>query len=194
MSDQSTSIDDLLYHEEETPARDRPRRGRVRSWATAGLIAAACTAMVVFGARMFGFAVPATAAFAGCLALVVLRRTVRSVAAPAPARLRRVGADPEDGSYVFGSQDGLREAVHRWETRLRWTQHDASRFTEVMLPVLGGLVDERLRQRHGLTRASDPARARVICGEELWAFLDNPGRRKPSAKDCAVFVSQLEKL
>ncbi|MDG4763836.1 hypothetical protein O7632_06890 [Solwaraspora sp. WMMD406] len=194
MSDQSTSIDDLLYHEEEPPARDKPRRGGLVSWLTALLIAAAGTAVLVFGLRMLGLAVPVVAVFAGCLALVLLRRILRSVTPPPPIRLRRVGADPEDGSYVFTSQDGLLEAVRRWEHQLRGAQHDATRFTETVLPLLGELADERLRQRHGLTRASDPDRARVILGEHLWDFLDTRTRRKPSVKDCAMFVGQLERI
>ncbi|WP_326551483.1 hypothetical protein [Micromonospora sp. NBC_01813] len=194
MTDQQTSIDDLLYHEEEPSAAPSRERGRAWSWLSAVLIAAAGAATVLLGLRIFGLAVPIEAVFAGCLALVVLRRTVRSVAPVSPPKLRRVGTDPEDGSYVFGTQDGLREAVRQWEGRLKSAQHDAGRFTEFMLPVLGELVDERLRQRHGLTRASDPQRARAICGDELWNFLNTPARRKPSAKDYAVFVSQLEKM
>lgn len=196
MGDQQTSIDDLLGHEEERPAPEpdaRPR-GRIRRWFSALLIAAAGTAVVVFGLRAFGLAVPVVAVFGGCLALVALRRTVRSVAAPKPVKLRRVGIDPEDGSYVFGSEDGLREAVRRWESRLRSGHRDAARFTEVMAPVLADLVDERLRQRHGFTRASDPQRARAICGDELWQLLDAPVRRAPSAKDYALLISQLEKI
>jgi len=194
VSDPQTSIDDLLYHDEEAPPRERRAPGRVRSWLTALALAAAGTAAVLLGLRLFGLTVPVEAVFAGCLALVVLRRTVRSVAAPPPVKLRRVGSDPEDGSYVFGSEDGLREAVGRWERRLRAGQGDAGRFAEVTLPALGELVDERLRHRYGLTRATDPQRAREICGDELWNFLNTPARRKPSAKDCAVFVSQLEMI
>jgi hypothetical protein len=194
MSDQQTSIDDLLYHEEETPVAPRRERSRVRSWLTAVLIAAAGTAVVLLGLRLFGLTMPVGAVFAGCLALVVLRRTVRSVAVAPQPKLRRVGTDPEDGSYVFSTGDGLREAVRQWESRLKSAQHDAGRFTESILPVLGELVDERLRQRHGITRDSDPQRARVICGDELWDFLTTSSRRKPSAKDYAVFVSQLEKI
>ncbi|WP_460913745.1 hypothetical protein [Plantactinospora veratri] len=60
--------------------------------------------------------------------------------------------------------------------------------------MLAELVDELLRQRHGVTRASDPERARGLLGEPLWNFLDTPPKRTPAPRDLAAIVAQLEKL
>jgi len=63
-----------------------------------------------------------------------------------------------------------------------------------VLPVLAELTDERLRLRHGLTRATDPRRARELIGEPLWLALSEPGRRPPKRTDLATFVEALERL
>jgi hypothetical protein len=84
--------------------------------------------------------------------------------------------------------------VHRWEAKLGWSQGEPERFDRAVLPVLGELVDELLRQRRGFTRSTDPARARALLGEPLWKFLDTPTKRTPPPRDLAAFVAQLEKL
>jgi len=193
---ESIGIDDLLRHEEDAPSRRRQRSPGRWAWLRTLLVAAAATAVVVLGLWMSGVALPIPAIFTGCLAMLVLRMVVRQVAAP-PAtvsRTRVAGSGEEDGHYVFTNQDGLRDAVNRWEKPLRSAQHDANRFTQLVQPAIGELVDERLRQRHGLTRASDPVRARAILGEELWDLLTYPAKRKPTPRDSAVLVGQLEKL
>jgi hypothetical protein len=60
--------------------------------------------------------------------------------------------------------------------------------------VFAELTDERLRLRHGITRASDPRRARELLGEPLWQLLGDPGRRPPKARDLATHVETLERL
>jgi hypothetical protein len=60
--------------------------------------------------------------------------------------------------------------------------------------VLGELADERLRIHHGITRASDPRRARALLGEPLWLALADPGRRPPRQRDLAAYVETLERL
>ena len=74
------------------------------------------------------------------------------------------------------------------------SQSDPNAFSRNVLPVLAELTDERLRLRHGLTRASDPRRARELLGEPLWQLLTEPGRRPPKAKDLTMYVESLERL
>ncbi|MEV0727835.1 hypothetical protein [Polymorphospora sp. NPDC050346] len=184
------SIDDLLQHEEEPPPRLRRDRSGLRLWLRTVAIAAACTAVTLFGLRLFGFAVPMVAVFAGFLALLVLRQVTARLAPPAPVRplLRE-----DDGAYNWSAQDALQTAVGRWETVLARAQNDPERFNQVVLPALGELVDERLRQRHGFTRATDPERARALLTDPLWKLLTTPARRKPRPADIAAAVAQLEK-
>jgi hypothetical protein len=84
--------------------------------------------------------------------------------------------------------------VRRWEHRLSWSQSDPDAFSRNVLPVLAELTDERLRLRHGITRASDPRRARELIGEPMWALLSEPGRRAPKSRDLATYVDTLERL
>ncbi|MEQ4305935.1 hypothetical protein ABNF97_31890 [Plantactinospora sp. B6F1] len=197
MSGSSTSIFDLLQDEEEQqrPTTARPRAG-IGGWLRLVLAAAGLAAAVVLGLRMAGVGLSAVAVFAGFLAVLLLRRLARALAPPppVPVRLRRpADRGEEDGSYDWSVRDALGSSVHRWEAKLTWSQGQPERFARAVLPVLGELVDELLRQRHGVTRASDPDRARALLGEPLWNFLDTPPKRTPSPRDLAAIVAQLEK-
>jgi hypothetical protein len=70
---------------------------------------------------------------------------------------------------------------------------DPGRFARTVGAPIGELVDERLRQRHGITRETDPARAQAIVGENLWALL-GPQRRLPSAREVAAAVAELDRI
>jgi len=194
-----TSIDDLLGHEEE-PAPRQPKRVVATGagwWIRTLLMAGGLAAVAVFGMRMAGLTLAIPLAFAGCLALLLLRRVVALVTAPPLAKvgLRRVVGE-ESGAYNWrGSQDALRVAVHRWEVPLGWSRReDMGRYLRTVPKMLRELADERLRQRHGLTIASDPKSARVLLGEELWTILTTPVKRPVAPRELAASVSRLEKL
>jgi hypothetical protein len=126
-------------------------------------------------------------------AFVALRLLMLAVAdvAPPPAPKRTAG--PDTAASPHGA-DSLRSAVRQWEQRLEWSQSDPVAFARNVLPVLAELADERLRLRHGMTRASDPRRARELLGEPLWLALGDPGGRSPRARDLADYVAALERL
>jgi len=196
MTSPSASIYDLLEDEEEQPTAAR-RSAPVRAWLGNAFAAAGLTAAVVLGLRMVGIGVSPVAIFAGFLALLLIRRVGQALTPP-PARPVRIRRHPargeEDGSYDWADRDALGSSVHRWEAKFAWAQGEPDRFDRAVRPVLGELVDELLRQRHGITRATDPDRARRLLGESLWKFLETPARRTPPPRDLAVFVAQLEKL
>jgi hypothetical protein len=196
MTDANASIDDLLRHDEDAPARPKRLTTGTGWWVRTLLMAGGLAAVAVFGMRMGGLALPIPLAYAGCLALLMLRRVIALVAAPQQRRtgIPR-GAGEEPGSYNWlAEQDALRIAVTRWERRLSWYETDRERFQTSVRPMLGELVDERLRQRHGLTLGGDPDRARALIGDPLWNFLTTPAKRPPSPSDLAASVSRLEKL
>jgi hypothetical protein len=196
VTESSASIYDLLEDEDEQPGTAR-RGGGVRSWLRSVFAAGALAAAVVLGLRMVGVGVSPLAVFTGFLALLLIRRVARTLTPPPPPRIRIV-RDPErgeeDGSYNWADRDPLASSVHRWEAKLSWSQGEPERFDRAVLPVLGELVDELLRQRRGFTRSTDPARARALLGEPLWKFLNTPTKRTPPPRDLAAFVAQLEKL
>ncbi|WCN82360.1 hypothetical protein [Micromonospora sp. LH3U1] len=192
----STSIDDLLAFEEEAaPEGPQARRSRwgpvVRSLAWA----AGVVAVLIVGLRAVGLQISLPVLIAGVLAVLAVRRITALLAPPPPPPPgRRVGTGEEDGSYNWGARDALRGAINRWELPLDWSNTRLERFTEVVLPRIGELADERMRLKHGVTRESDPARARVLLGDRLWTFLATPPRRTPSPRDLAVIVAELEKI
>ncbi|MDG4760022.1 hypothetical protein [Micromonospora sp. WMMD710] len=192
----STSIDDLLAFEEEAaPAGPQERGSRARPVLRSLAAAAAVVAVLLVGLRAVGLQVSLPVLIAGVLAVLAVRRVTTLLAPPPPPPpAGRTATGEEDGSYRWGSRDALRAAINGWERPLDWSSGHRERFTERILPRLGELADERLRQRHGLTRESDPTRARALLGDQLWSFLATPSRRPPSPRDVAAIVAELEKI
>jgi len=114
---------------------------------------------------------------------------VSEVAPPALPKRRSSGAG---SGRVQG--DALRAAVRRWERSLDRAHSDADLYARNVLPALAELADERLRLRHGITRASDPRRARELLGDPLWAALHDRGRHTAKASELETYVTVLERL
>ncbi|MGC4809282.1 hypothetical protein ACLQ29_01965 [Micromonospora sp. DT228] len=192
----STSIDDLLGSEEEAaPRGPQEPRSRVGPVVRALAWAAAVVAVLLVGLRAVGLQVSLPVLVAGVLAVLAVRRVTALLAPPPPSPAGgRGGTGEEDGSYNWGARDALRTAINRWEWPLDWSTTRPERFTGVVLPRIAELADERMRLKHGVTRESDPARARVLLGDRLWTFLETPPRRTPSPRDLAVIVAELEKI
>ncbi|MEH0931887.1 hypothetical protein [Micromonospora sp. CPCC 205558] len=192
----STSIDDLLAFEEEgAPAGPRARDSRWRPVLRSLAWAAALVAVLLVGLRAVGLQVSLPVLIAGVLAVLAVRRVTALLAPPPPPPAGgRAGTGEEDGSYNWAARDALRSAINRWEWPLDWSSNRPERFTGTVLPRIGELADERMRLKHGVTRESDPARARALLGDRLWTFLETPPRRTPSPRDLAVIVAELESI
>jgi hypothetical protein len=202
MSEPSGGLDDLFAAASEPrvveePVDDEPRPRSRAGWIIRNLLLITiATVVTVAVLRSFRIQVSILLVVAAFVALRLLMLAVAEVAPPSlPKRSggRRNSAD-DDGLYSWGGTDSLRAAVRRWEHRLSWSQSDPDAFSRNVLPVLAELTDERLRLRHGITRASDPRRARELIGEPMWALLSEPGRRAPKPRDLATYVDTLERL
>jgi hypothetical protein len=199
--EQSGGLDDLFAFAEE-PAVEEPVEADERppsraAWVLRNLLLiAGATVVTVAALRLAGISAPIVLIVTAFVALRLLMLAVSEVAPPPmpkPPSIRRNSAD-DDGLYRWAGTDSLRAAVRRWEQRLDWSQSDPETFSRSVLPVLAELTDERLRLRHGITRASDPRRARELLGEPLWLTLADPGRRPPKGKDLTMYVDTLERL
>lgn len=195
MSEPTTTIDDLLRHDEE-PEPTTGRKGTAIGWLLRSALAAgAMTAVAIVGLRLFGLDVSGVGVFAGFAALLLIRRvSIRLAPASASRPARRPAPRGADRFDQSGGQDALLAAVRQWEQRLTGWEADRQAFGWTVPPSLGELADERLRQRHGLTREADPARARKLLGEPLWTWLACPPNRRPTAGEYAAIVSRLESL
>jgi hypothetical protein len=159
------------------------------------LLVAVATVVTVAALRSAGIGISVLIVVAAFVALRLLMLAVAMVAPPpVPKPATRRSTADDDGLYRWAGSDSLRSAVRRWEQRLEWSQSDPASFSRNVLPVLAELTDERLRLRHGITRASDPRRARELLGEPLWLMLADPGRRPPRPRDLATYVETLERL
>jgi hypothetical protein len=191
-------LDELFAFGEE-PAAEEPQPAEERPRSRAGwvirnvLLVVVATVVTVAGLRAAGMQISLLVIVAAFVALRLLMLAVAEVAPPVFPRSRSRRGE-ENGAYHWDGADSLRAAVRRWEQRLQWSQSDADRFSRNVLPVLAELTDERLRLRHGITRTSDPRRARELIGEPMWQLLADQGRRTPKAKELAAYVETLERL
>ena len=173
---------------EEGPAPERRRSPVPRVIGEVALIGLT-TVVVVAALRAGGVRIPLLLIVAALLALRLVLWAASAVAPP-PAPNPRSRSGPDDPAAA----DALRAAVSRWEGNLERAQSDPDRRARNVLPVLAELTDERLRLQHGITRATDPQRARELLGEELWSALADSGRRGLKARDVETFVNVLERL
>jgi hypothetical protein len=193
----TTSLDDLLRHEEPVPL-NRPSeslgRFALRIVWHAGVLAAATYGIL----RLSGHTMPPVLLFASFAAILLIWRAAQAVAEPldAPVRdlVRRQAGARDNRPTWYPGQDGVIHALRRWESRLVWSATSSDRFVQTLPRHLGEVVDERLRQRHGITRASDPDRARAACGEQLWTFLHEPARYRPSRAVLTAMITEMERL
>jgi hypothetical protein len=193
--ERDVGIDELLG----VPAVDGQAESRPEKTPTfgSGLFWRALTAAIIAGAAYVvllatGYKIPYILLFAVFFTLLALRRALRVVSAP---RLS-VDAPPQPVARIDPTQvaDGMQLALSRWDTRLSWRERDPQRFMSEVRPRLADIADERLRQRHGVTRADDPRRARELMGERLWTFLFSPLASAPNPRELAAVVDDMEKL
>jgi hypothetical protein len=175
-------LDDLLG-EVEAPT---PPTSRVGRWALRGVVQTFVVTLIAYTlVRAIGLAPPFLLILSIAGGAVLVRLAAVSVKPPRGHRPTRLVATR--AAEPPARADGVLAAVRHWDRRLAGTGRGP---TEQGLSVaLGELADERLRQRHGLTRASDPARARALLGEPVWALLgtgtvrERVGERSGSARD-----------
>jgi hypothetical protein len=185
-----TSLGELLRHEEDSAVGAEPVSG-IRWWLRSLFVAVGLTALTVFGLRLYGIGVSVVAVLTAVLTLLLLRRVTAQLAPPQLSRQLVVATEAD---YRVNEPDGVRSEVSRWERRLQWSHGELERFVRTMRPLLADLVDERLRQQHGITRASDPMRARAMLGEPLWALLHGRVYRTPIRREFAEILAKLESL
>jgi hypothetical protein len=191
---EQVTLDQLLGEVGEWSPPEPERRSR---WWLRDSIIALTTAFGIFVIlRALSLHAPYAVLASVVFTLLLLRRAllVVPVPAPPPSLYSEVWGAVDDQGPRLAPVDGVVRAVERWEARFGWTERDASRFTSAVHPRLYELVDERLRQRHGITMRNDPPRARALIGEQLWTFLHERVARTPSAREITAIVGDMEKI
>jgi hypothetical protein len=190
------SLDDLFSARDE-PVVEEPAEAPVAKPRSKGLwllrnalLVAAASTVTVAALRAGGLHAPLILVVAAFIGLRLIMLAVSEVAPP-PLPKRPAGGS---GSSSGPGSDALRAAVRRWERTLDRAHADPDLYSRNVLPVLAELTDERLRLRHGITRASDPRRARELLGDPMWEALHDPGRRAAKTRDLEAFVDALEQL
>ncbi|GGN58120.1 hypothetical protein GCM10010112_11650 [Actinoplanes lobatus] len=181
------AADGRVVAEEREPVTRR-RSAAITLIGNAAVIGLA-TVVATAGLRALGLTISLLLLIALLTGLRLLIHAVAAVAPPPGPRLRSgIGAEAPP------AVDALRATVRRWERNLDQAHSDPDLHARNVLPVLAELADERLRLRHGITRASDPRRARELLGDDLWATLSGPGRRALKARDVETYLDAMERL
>jgi len=180
-----TRLDDL-FGEVESP---RPVR-RASRWVLLGLLQTFVVTIVMYTLiRLIGLDPPFLLVLAVGGGVVLVRLAAVSVRPPRGHRPARFGATRP--AEPPARADGVLVAIRRWDRRLANTDSGLSES-------LGELADERLRQRHGITRASDPDRARALLGEPVWALLgvgsDRTARGAVTPAQAETAIRRLESM
>jgi hypothetical protein len=191
-----TSLDELLRYEEEPPPPPPPRDDN-RRWAIRVGVVSVLGAGVAYALLLTsGVAIPyLLLLFILVVAQVVRRVLVLSAADPVPSTLRRSSAEwPGQDQWAELPRDGLHLATARWDTRLGWMRlrDGPEQFARNVQPRLVEIIDERLRLKHGITRAREPERARAVLGETLWRFVTAPVTWSISGRDVAALIEAME--
>lgn len=186
-----TRLDDLL--DEVEPARTSPRP-RPSLPVRGVLLTLAMSAVAYTGFRAFGLAPPYPLIVAIAAAAVLIRTATKASTQRSGRRVRQLLRPPAAAAADDARPDGVFDAVRRWDRLLNQGSTTRSGGVAALTANLGELADERLRQRHGLTRASDPRRARSLLGEELWALLIGHTARPPTAAELTSAIHRLENL
>jgi hypothetical protein len=196
----SVGLDELMDvgEDEFEPAPRIGWPGFVRRALYIAVLSALLASVLSFGVLPLArLSVPFVLLLGGIAGLLTLRAVAGSVAQAeelhAGALVRMAsGATRETIPHLY--DDGLYRTLRRWEMRLDWAGTERARFQRRMPGLLGELVDERLRQHHGITRASDPARSRQLCGERLWAFLHEELPGVPAPRELVALVEKMETI
>jgi hypothetical protein len=186
-------LDDLFSFRDEPPVEEAEPVAERRStglWILRNvllIVAATVVTVAALRAANIHISLLLIVAFFAGLRLVLF--AVAEVAPPPQPKRRSSSA-----SSGRNQADSLRAAVRRWERSLDRAHSDADLYARNVLPALAERTDERLRLRHGITRASDPRRARELLGDPLWAALHDRGRHTAKASELETYVTALERL
>lgn len=191
-------LDELLRSDAGTPDAAAEDRSREAWYLNAALQIFLGSAVVYTLFRGVGLAPPYPLVVAACAGAVLVRRSVLAAGEPPWLRtaevVERLTGPRGTDEAAAESRDGMIDAIRRWERRLDWGLMVPLRFSETISRRLGAVADERLRQRHGITRTTDPLRARSLLGEDLWRLLHDQSRTVPSRHEIATAVRRLEGL
>jgi hypothetical protein len=187
-------LDDLfgiaeVQQRTEEPEAEAKRRSLAIALAGNALVIGLAAVVITAGLRAVDTSISLLLLISLLLGLRLVIHAVKAVAPPPAPRLRS-----RTGSGTPPAADALRAAVRRWEQNLDRAHSDPDLYARNVLPVLAELTDERLRLRHGITRASDPRRARELLGDNLWSALSGPGRRALKARDVETYLDAMERL
>lgn len=98
---------------------------------------------------------------------------------------------------TFGPEQRPYTDLYFLEYRLSWGSVERARFEQRVRPLLTRVIEERLRQRHGVDANQDPEKARGIVGDHLWQLMTAPARmdaQPPSHREMTAWVGAIEKI
>lgn len=167
---------------------DDARAWAGRATAVAAGVSAGVSAVIYVVLTIYQFRVPFLQLWVLGTAILLVPWTLRTLHGPPPTP--DPGFDPNEADLEMRPFS----QVERWRRRLETTSDDVEWFTRVVRARLVVLVGQRLRQRHGVKMAEDPARARAILGGPLYEFLNEPLPRTPTPHELEQLITRMEEI
>lgn len=123
--------------------------------------------------------------------LVTARTAIPSGAGRDSGQKGRARTEAEQYQADVAASEADFPAFLEISSDVTWATVSQRHFDHGIRPRLARLLDTRLAERHGVTIASQPARARELAGEDLWPLVD-PAR--PLSEDSNAPGITLAKL
>ncbi len=151
-------------------------------WIVVGFMAVAVLDAGYVAGKLAGLALAGTV-----LALVGLLTARTAI----PSGRRKTRAEAEQHQADVAASQADFPAFLEISSDVTWATVSQRHFDRGIRPRLARLLDTRLAERHGVTIASQPDRARELAGEDLWPLID-PAR--PLSEDSNAPGVSLAKL
>jgi hypothetical protein len=130
-------------------------------------------------------------AFAGTVLALVGLLTARSAI---PSARKKAGAGPDKHRPDPAASRGDFPVFLEISSDVTWATVSQRHFDHGIRPRLARLLDARLAERHGVTAAGQPERARELAGEDLWPLIDPARPLSEDSNTPGVSLAQLARI
>jgi hypothetical protein len=154
-------------------------------WIVVGFMAVAVLDAGYVAGKLAGLALAGTVL--ALVGILTARTAVPSGRKKARAQAERHHADVEASQADF-------PAFLEISSDVTWATVSQRHFDHGIRPRLARLLDARLAERHGVTAAAQPERARELAGEDLWPLIDPARPLSEDSNSPGISLARLTRI